>query len=989
MLFLHAAVATAAPLKVADLTDNAALLPLSDALHDLAGRVEVTTSLPTADALKSFDVLILGAATDVTALGVSPGDVAAFVRGGGGVLIAGLPGSLPKTHGLMAFLGEAAPADVPCADLFPSDDGSWMWIPPQEGETPDHLRYIRKSIRIAKPVKRAYIRCTVDNLYWVFLNGEEVGYHWSWFDYELWDITGKLQAGENVVAFKGRNVDGPGGFFAQIGVEYEDGTRELIASDASWKFLTREVPGWNRVGHDDSAWGKATQIVPMWKRRALPDATKARKGRLSFDRPHPVLNAIADRFGDEHAARGVVPRDGGQTLIRLDDLPIVVARPLGEGRVLLIDTLRPVGVAQGDMTDDLIAASILWLGGRAPVVKVAEARYPAPVLTLGAEASLDFGLRMPSASVPCVLEATIRRGDEQVGGGWRLGLPSAENTFAGSVALRGHDTEGAYEFQITAIDKRGELVFRRDTVTVVRNPVNLALSIVSNRYTVAEGVDVQFRGAVEGSLPPNAVVAAKIVDPWGRDVASLASRRETGAFLWRYPVPNLAVGTYELVTRIASHTGETVDESRLPFHVVPRLDLRGFYPTTMRLSRFTTTNRAAIEREIDDIIAHGFNTLTFSGRRLGADPGSPYDYAEDYAQRRGMAISYSFQGTFSLLNRNAPPSVSVFSPEYAEAIRPGIEQAVATCKLVPRLLNVQGYMDEPFQISGKTLDTSSHAHAEFRRRYGVDMPSREEAVKDPELWLKLVDFWSDGFAAGWRQSYALIKELYPDFWVELTHDSHNTFGAAGGAFRGSWAIDDVFHWGAPFDSVNYDIYPYLSTDYRRGKFRQTPLPRIAGVHMAFAQMRNLAYTYDKKLGFWLESGWATKLAPTSPLRQYVWSPRELTFTAIAAGCDYLNTFWGIPEDKRWWEAYRGVMGEVGSIAPLLSQTRVPRAKAAFLFPRTQHVLLQEEYWNVMVALEAFRQAPQFGDLRVFLDERVQNGFFFAGGFEGNLEFVWN
>ncbi len=290
---------------------------------------------------------------------------------------------------------------------------------------------------------------------------------------------------------------------------------------------------------------------------------------------------------------------------------------------------------------------------------------------------------------------------------------------------------------------------------------------------------------------------------------------------------------------------------------------------------------------------------------------------------------------------------------------------------MPRLLNVQGYMDEPFQVSGNTFDDRPAARAEFARRYGIEMPTREQARQDPALWLNYVDFWSDCFAAGWRQSYALVKELYPDFWVELTHDSHCTFGAAGRNFTTFWAVDDVFHWGAPFDAVNYDIYPYLSTDFRTEAFGQNRLPRLAGVHMAFAQMRNLTTTHAKKLGFWLESGWDKNLAPDAPGRGFPWSPRELTYTAIAAGCDYLNTFWGIPEDPRWWETYRSTMTEVQGLAPLLTRSRVPRAHAAFLFPRTQHVLLQEEYWNVMVALEAFRQAA--GELDCIHEEQLGKG----------------
>ncbi len=967
--------ATGAPVRVLDMTTLTQAFPVQDALADLRERVQVIR-LDTAEpqALDDVDVLLIDGGVSLEKLGLRAGALQDFVRRGGGILLAGLPDRLPATSALWESLGEAAPADVAAADLFPSETGDWMWIPSQEGETPDHIRYIRKVIEVRKPVKRALIRCTVDNLYWVYLNGEEVGYHWSWFDNELWDIADKLKQGKNVVAFRGRNVDGAGGFFAQIGIEYEDGTRELIASDKSWKFHIPEEEGWANLGFDDSAWSTATAITPASKRRLLPDAAMRIEGDLALDTSHPILNAIADRFGTEHLIRGVIPRDGAAVIARVGDHPVMLASSFGEGRVVLIDAVqRPGGIGAGDMSDDLLATSILWLAGREERVTIAEVTYPPAVLTRADPCVLGLVLKQPRARQSCTLTATLTRDGQPWGDEWRFKLgPGAESqTEERSVELRDYQAEGLYELSLTARDEQANIIFHRDAMTEVKNPVNLSLAVPTNRYVTAEGARIEFLGAVEGEFPAGSVTTAKIVGPHGEELAALEGSPVEGGTAWSYEVPALAEGEYQLVTQVTGADGEIVDSSRLSFCVVPRLDLDDFYSTTMRMSKLTVLNKEAVEREIDDIIAHGFNTLTFSARRLGAEPGSPYDYAEDYAQRRGMAVAYSFQGSFSLLRREALPPVSVFSPEYREAIRPRIEAAVATCKLVPRLLNVQGYMDEPSQIGGKTCDDRPPARAEFERRYGIEMPTREEAMKDPSLWLKYVDFWSDGFAAGWRQSYATVKELYPDFWVELTHDSHCTFGAAGNHFKSFWAVDDVYHWGAPFDSVNYDIYPYRSTDYRRGDFRRHPLPRFAGVHMAFAEMRNLAYAYNKKLGFWLESVSGGQTRRDEVLSQFHWAPRELTYTAIAAGCDYLNTFWGVPEDDRWWETYRETMNEIKEIAPLLTRSRVPRAKAAFLFPRTQHVLLQEEYWNVMVALEAFRQA--YGELDCIHEDQLAEG----------------
>ncbi len=961
LLMVMAMQTEAQTIRVLDLSADGPGLPVAAALQNLADRVETADS---PDLLDQMDVVVIGGGSETAALAQAD-KLERFVGGGGGVLVAGLPDTLPRTATLWRALGAAAPADVRAADLFPDDSGDWLWIGTQPGETPDHVRYIRHSFTVAKAVRRAFVRCTADNLYTAYLNGEQIGEHWSWYDHELWDIAERLRVGRNVLAFRARNVDGPGGFFAQIGIEYADGTRELITSDRAWKFQTAEEPGWQTLDFDDTDWGPAQDITPMVNYTTIVDRGLEFTGRLTLHGPHPILNGITDRFGEVHRLRGVEARPGARVLISAGDSPVVLYAGYGRGRIVLVDSLvQGDGLATSDLCDDLLAAAILWLGGQTEGLSVGATTYPPATLRRGAGVQLGFALEGLVPAVDGSLRATLTHNGQETEV-QRCPLRAGEMSEVRweSEETRDASADGEWRLDLTATDAAGHTIFHRSVVTEVVNPV----SVVGNRHVVAKGMTVRFVGDLTGIVDDGRQVRATITDPWDRELAELAGEVTDGTYHWAYEVPDLAEGDYRLVVTV--RIGDQIQDSfGATFTVVPRLDLADFFPTTMRLSEFQTLDRPAIEREIDDIIAHGFNTLTFSAHRLGAAPGSPYDYAEDYAQRRGMAVSYSFQGDFSLLQREGLPPVSVFSPEYREALRPRIEAAVETCRQVPRLLNVQGYMDEPFQVSGDTFDDRPPARAEFRRRYGIEMPTREQAMGDPALWLKYVDFWSDCFAADWRQAYEMVKAAYPDFWVELTHDSHCTFGAAGRNFQGFWAVDDVFHWGAPFDAVNYDIYPYLSTDFRTGKFGENRLPRMAGVHMAFAEMRNLAYTYGKKLGFWLESGWGENLAPGAPGRQFPWSPRELTYTAIAAGCDYLNTFWGIPEDPQWWETYRGVMNEVRTVAPLLTRSRVPRAKAAFLFPRTQHVLLQEEYWNVMVALEAFRQA--FGELDCIHEEQL-------------------
>jgi len=906
-----------------------------------------------------------------------------------GLVVLGVPGDFAECAKLWELAGGVIPAELVDGRCFGDWQAKWIWTPPAEDETPDHHRYVRRVFDVPEMPARARVRMTADNLYTAYLNGARFAYHWSWYDAELWDITHLVRPGENVLAIDARNVDGPGGLLCEVGIEYPSGRVETIASDADWRMSRTPETGWAELGFDDSSWPQPQQVRPYpatWG--PIRDRRQLVEGPVHLA-SHSCTAGIPRRFERQHEIRGLRPAGGALTAAEVRSRPLLVLSGNERPRVAVADGAFGRGsVLSGDSARDLLTQVILWAAGEQPMPHFARFSPPASELRVGdAQARPTWSAAL---AAPGRRHLTAR---VEVRGADGAGLRRSEEVDVpgdGLIAERAiplgpsSDAEGEYALTVTVVRSDGTPLAARHARFAVVNGVNAKLSVPANRYVTAEGYPITFLAEVDRSgerLDGQLRLSAEILDPWGSRVHQFPTCDVPSAgepVEWTYEPPALECGPYRLRSVLTDSAGQIVDTSALGFHIVAPLDLTRFLATTMRLSPFEAPDTSAIEREIDDIIAHGFNTLTFSAHRLGAEPGSPYDYAEDYAQRRGMAVSYSFQGDFSILRRGAPPEVSVYSPEYADRIRPRIEKAISTAKRVPRLLNVQGYMDEPFQEGERTFDYSEATAAEYERRFGRPLPRTQDVLQDPEELLRYLDFRAAYFPAGWEQSYAVVRELWEQempgrrrFWVELTHDSHNTFGAAAGPSGVQYAVDDVFHWGAPFDSVNYDIYPYLSRDYRTGEFAEFPEPRMAGVHMAFAQMRNLARTHDKKLGFWLESGWGDKLKPEAGLAEATWSPRELTYTALGHGCDYLNTFWGIPEDERWWKEYGQVMNEVKSIAPLLARSRRRPARACFIFPRTQHLLLQEEYWNVMVAYEAFLQA--YGELDCVHEDQLRDG----------------
>ena len=198
------------------------------------------------------------------------------------------------------------------------------------------------------------------------------------------------------------------------------------------------------------------------------------------------------------------------------------------------------------------------------------------------------------------------------------------------------------------------------------------------------------------------------------------------------------------------------------------------------------------------------------------------------------------------------------------------------------------------------------------------MPASLDSVRsDPKQWLDLLNFQSETFRDGWRQVYRIVKAFDPRPKIVLTHDSHGTFGA-GVKSDSRVAIDDVFHWGGDFaDVFIYDIYPYTMFDYRYGEFGRLPKPRISQMHYTISQLRNVTATYGKELAFWVgtyNKAWFKDFLSPARQQEY-WGERELAYTAIAQGANFLVTGLDVPEDARHWEDFGQGMRVIQKAGP--------------------------------------------------------------------------
>ncbi len=375
------------------------------------------------------------------------------------------------------------------------------------------------------------------------------------------------------------------------------------------------------------------------------------------------------------------------------------------------------------------------------------------------------------------------------------------------------------------------------------------------------------------------------------------------------------------------------------------------------------------ERTVEGIIKSGVTNMWI--RDCKSDQSNKI---VSYFQTAGLRIDFMTHGN-ELFHRDELPKISVYDSNYESEVKKKVEQGLAQMLSVDKIDYVYPYIDEPFRQRA-FLDFSEPTRKEFRHRYGYDMPlSFELAAQDPKTQLDFLNFQSDVFKDGWLKTQKIVKAFDPRVKIAMTHDSHNVYG--GGVNSNSQlAIDDVFHWGGDYaDLFVYDIYPYLTFDYRYGETGVYRKPRISQMHYTMAQLRNMTTAFGKTMGFWVgtyNEAWFTRFRGKERAGQF-WSEREISYTAIANGSDYIispSNYMGynLPVDQNHWDEYAKGMEIIQKAGNDIVKAPKVKANACFIFPRTQYLLLQQEYFNVGLSFELVLRA--FGELDIIHEDQI-------------------
>ncbi|HNS22223.1 MAG TPA: family 78 glycoside hydrolase catalytic domain [Sedimentisphaerales bacterium] len=196
--------------------------------------------------------------------------------------------------------GRVSPWSKPASwtmGLLHPQDWQAKWITANRTDK-DPLPIFRKAIRLDRPIRRATAHICGLGQYELSVNGRRVGDHemdpgWTNYRktclYSSYDVTSLLTTGENAIGVMLGNgmYDVPGGRYTkfkgtfgppklilQMHVDFTDGSRQVVASDETWKCslgpiaftciyggedydARREQAGWDRPGFDDGTWSQA------------------------------------------------------------------------------------------------------------------------------------------------------------------------------------------------------------------------------------------------------------------------------------------------------------------------------------------------------------------------------------------------------------------------------------------------------------------------------------------------------------------------------------------------------------------------------------------------------------------------------------------------------------------------------------------------------------------------------------------------------------
>ena len=188
----------------------------------------------------------------------------------------GQGGQLMAIRDVLASTSEAG-------DREPLELAKWIWNDAAAASGVSGGRLVfRKTVTLASEPTKVMAAVSCDNEFDLYVNGQKVAGGKVWNEPATVDLTGRLKAGDNVIAVRAVNQPlpkkgeksnaeekNPAGFVFLASGTDADGQRFAFGSDASWMWLADEPAGWETREFDARGWQHAVEVAGVdggpWK----------------------------------------------------------------------------------------------------------------------------------------------------------------------------------------------------------------------------------------------------------------------------------------------------------------------------------------------------------------------------------------------------------------------------------------------------------------------------------------------------------------------------------------------------------------------------------------------------------------------------------------------------------------------------------------------------------------------------------------------------
>jgi hypothetical protein len=168
----------------------------------------------------------------------------------------------------LSAMETAAPAEPEEAASLSS--ARWIWRAegrPEAAVAPGK-RYFRRPFNVdaSRPLKSARLVMTADNAFECWVNGKRAGAGDDFKRAYAMNIGPQLTPGANLIAVCAENhtdSPNPAGLVAALAIEYGDGSRELLVTDAAWEAAESVAGKWKTDVAAAASWSAALDVGPM------------------------------------------------------------------------------------------------------------------------------------------------------------------------------------------------------------------------------------------------------------------------------------------------------------------------------------------------------------------------------------------------------------------------------------------------------------------------------------------------------------------------------------------------------------------------------------------------------------------------------------------------------------------------------------------------------------------------------------------------------